>query len=68
MYYWIVFWRPFLITEYKICKIYAFYHLFIVMHIPIARQRLSRQACNEYATNNRVDPFLGNARNTRTQQ
>jgi hypothetical protein len=42
------------------------------MHIvtckPIARERLGKQACNKYATNNKVDPFPGNARNTRTQQ
>jgi hypothetical protein len=35
---------------------------------PIARERLSEQARNKYLTNNRVDPLLGNARNTRTQQ
>jgi hypothetical protein len=35
---------------------------------PIARQRLGTQARKKYATNNRIDPLLGNARNTRTQQ
>jgi hypothetical protein len=31
--------------------------------IPIARQRLGKQACNKYAANSRVDPLLGNAHN-----
>jgi hypothetical protein len=34
----------------------------------IARERLGKQARNKYTTNKRMDPFLGNARNTRTQQ
>jgi hypothetical protein len=33
---------------------------------PIAREPLGKQARNKYATNNKVDPFLGNARNNRT--
>jgi hypothetical protein len=37
-----------------------------VTHIPIARQRLCKQARNKYATNNRVGPLLGNVRNNRT--
>jgi hypothetical protein len=40
----------------------------IVTRIPIARQRLDKQARNKYATNNRVFPLLGNARDTRKQQ
>jgi hypothetical protein len=40
----------------------------IVTCRPIARERLGKQARNKYATNNRVDPLLGNPRNTRTQQ
>jgi hypothetical protein len=35
---------------------------------PIARERLGKQARNKYSTNNKVDPFLGTARSTRTQQ
>jgi hypothetical protein len=38
----------------------------MVTHIPIVRQRLGKQARNKYATNNRLDPLLGNARSTRT--
>jgi hypothetical protein len=41
---------------------------YIVTYRPIAREQLGKQARNKYATNNRVDPFLGNALNTRTQQ
>jgi hypothetical protein len=33
---------------------------------PLARERLGKQAHNKYASNKRVDPFLGNARNNRT--
>jgi hypothetical protein len=44
------------------------YSINIVTHRPIARQRLGKQAHNKYATNNRIDPFLRNVRNTRTQQ
>jgi hypothetical protein len=40
----------------------------IVTCRPTARERLDKQARNKYATNNTVDPFLGNARNTCTQQ
>jgi hypothetical protein len=40
----------------------------IVTCRPVARERFGEQAHQKYATNNRVDPFLGNARNTRTQQ
>jgi hypothetical protein len=44
----------------------------IILHIvtcrPIARVRLSKEAGKKYVTNSRVDPFLDNARNTRTQQ
>jgi hypothetical protein len=40
----------------------------IVTCIPITSERLGKQACNKYSTNNRVYPFLGNARNTSTQQ
>jgi hypothetical protein len=32
----------------------------------VARERLGKQARNKYATNNRLDPFLGKARNKRT--
>jgi hypothetical protein len=35
---------------------------------PIARELLDKQARKKYATNNRVDTFLDNARNTSTQQ
>jgi hypothetical protein len=35
---------------------------------PTARERLGKQARNKYSTNNRVNPFLGNARNAHTQQ
>jgi hypothetical protein len=35
---------------------------------PTARERFGKQARNKYATNNRVDPFPGNARNTRMRQ
>jgi hypothetical protein len=38
-----------------------------VTHMSITRQRIAKQARNQYATNNRVDSFLGNARNTCTQ-
>jgi hypothetical protein len=38
----------------------------IVTCRPIARERLGKQARNKYSTKNRVDPFLGNARNNRT--
>jgi hypothetical protein len=41
---------------------------YIVTHIPIARQRLSKEARDKYAKNNKVDPLLGNASNKRTQQ
>jgi hypothetical protein len=34
----------------------------------IAKERLGKQVRNKYVTNNRVDPFLGNAHNTRTQK
>jgi hypothetical protein len=33
---------------------------------PIAKERLVKQVRNKYATNNRVDPLLGNARNAHT--
>jgi hypothetical protein len=39
-----------------------------VTHTPVVRQRLGEQTCNKYATNNRIDPLLSNARSTRTQQ
>jgi hypothetical protein len=42
--------------------------VYIVTCRPIARERLGKQTRNQYATNNRVDQFLDNARNTRTQQ
>jgi hypothetical protein len=32
----------------------------------IAKERLDKETRNKYATNNRVDPVLDNARNTRT--
>jgi hypothetical protein len=35
-------------------------------HIPMARQRLGKKARDKYATKKRVDPLLGNARNTFT--
>jgi hypothetical protein len=35
---------------------------------PIGRERFGKQARNKYATNNRVNPFLGNTCRTRTQQ
>jgi hypothetical protein len=44
------------------------YASYIVTRRPIAKERLGKEAHNKYATNNRVDPFLGNAHNTRTQQ
>jgi hypothetical protein len=40
----------------------------IVTCRPIARKRLGKQARNKYATNNRVELFLGNACNIVTQQ
>jgi hypothetical protein len=33
---------------------------------PIAKERVGKQVRNKYATNNRVDLFLGNARSSRT--
>jgi hypothetical protein len=40
----------------------------IVTCRPVARERPDKQVGNKYATNNRVDPLLGEARNTRMQQ
>jgi hypothetical protein len=40
----------------------------IVKCRPIVRGRLGKESRNKYATNNRVDTFLGNARSTPTQQ
>jgi hypothetical protein len=40
----------------------------IVTCRPIARERIGKEARNNYATNNRIDTFLRNARNTCTQQ
>jgi hypothetical protein len=45
-----------------------FIKLYIVTCRPTARERFGNQARNKYATNNRADPFLGNARNARMQQ
>jgi hypothetical protein len=48
------------------------YHIKNVIYIvtcrPIAMERVGKQTRNKHATKNRVDPFLGNAHNTRTQQ
>jgi hypothetical protein len=40
--------------------------VYTVMHITFARKRIGKQARNKYATNNRVDPLLGNAHNNIT--
>jgi hypothetical protein len=42
--------------------------VYIVTCRAVARERLGKQPRNKYATNNRAGSFLGNARNTRTQQ
>jgi hypothetical protein len=41
---------------------------YIVTRRPIAMEQLGKQTLNKYSTKNRVDPFLGNTRNTSTQQ
>jgi hypothetical protein len=42
--------------------------VYIAIRRPIAREQLGKQTRKQYATNNRVDQFQGNARITRTQQ
>jgi hypothetical protein len=50
------------------CRTLIYQCLHIVTCRAFARERLGKQTSNKYATNNTVDPFLGNTRNARTQQ
>jgi hypothetical protein len=59
-----------LVFQYKFIMFLNIIHrrVYIVTCRPIARELLRKQARNKHTTNNTVDPFLGNNRNTHTQQ